>query len=148
MSTWTTVGTNERRATLMRRAQLLAGASVAYNTIEAVIDRFKPRADIKQRLAESFETALRLGEGLTAVAAVEALALTPERIDLTGQAVVIETLKKRRSGVAPFDTGQVVVELQLPPVSLSARAQSRSTSTPRRSAVAWISSRRAASSRR
>ena len=37
MSTWTTVGTNERRATLMRRAQLLAGASVAYNTIEAVI---------------------------------------------------------------------------------------------------------------
>lgn len=29
----------------------------------------------------------------------EALALTPERIDLTGQAVVIETLKKRRSGV-------------------------------------------------
>lgn len=37
MSTWTTVGTNERRATLMRRAQLLAGASVAYNTIEADI---------------------------------------------------------------------------------------------------------------
>ena len=29
----------------------------------------------------------------------EALALTPERIDLTGQAIVIETLKKRRSGV-------------------------------------------------
>src|SRR6188474_437239 len=34
------------------------------HTIEAVIDRFKPRADIKQRLAESFETALRLGEGI------------------------------------------------------------------------------------
>ncbi len=34
------------------------------HTIEAVIDRFRPRADIKQRLAESFETALRLGEGL------------------------------------------------------------------------------------
>src|SRR3954468_2744603 len=30
------------------------------HTIEAVVDRFKPRADIKQRLAESFETALRL----------------------------------------------------------------------------------------
>lgn len=29
----------------------------------------------------------------------EALALTPERIDLTGQALTIETLKKRRSGV-------------------------------------------------
>ena len=29
----------------------------------------------------------------------EALALTPERIDLTGQAIVFETLKKRRSGV-------------------------------------------------
>jgi excinuclease UvrABC ATPase subunit len=27
------------------------------HTIEAVVDRFKPRADIKQRLAESFETA-------------------------------------------------------------------------------------------
>ena len=30
------------------------------HTIEAVIDRFKPRADIRQRLAESFETALKL----------------------------------------------------------------------------------------
>jgi len=29
----------------------------------------------------------------------EALALTPERIDLTGQAIVLETLKKRRSGI-------------------------------------------------
>ena len=34
------------------------------HTIEVVIDRFRPRADIKQRLAESFETALRLGEGI------------------------------------------------------------------------------------
>jgi excinuclease ABC subunit A len=34
------------------------------HTIEVVIDRFRPRDDIKQRLAESFETALRLGEGL------------------------------------------------------------------------------------
>src|SRR5574337_520840 len=34
------------------------------HTIEAVIDRFRPRADLKQRLAESFETALRLREGL------------------------------------------------------------------------------------
>ncbi|PKM07956.1 MAG: excinuclease ABC subunit UvrA [Gammaproteobacteria bacterium HGW-Gammaproteobacteria-4] len=35
--------------------------------IEAVIDRFKPRADLKQRLAESFETALRLGDGMALV---------------------------------------------------------------------------------
>ena len=34
------------------------------HTIEAVIDRFRARPDIKQRLAESFETALRLGEGI------------------------------------------------------------------------------------
>src|SRR3546814_3933351 len=33
------------------------------HTIEAVIDRFKVREDIKQRLAESFETALKLGDG-------------------------------------------------------------------------------------
>ncbi|HET9047681.1 MAG TPA: excinuclease ABC subunit UvrA [Chiayiivirga sp.] len=37
------------------------------HTIEAVIDRFRPRDDIKQRLAESFETALRLGDGLALV---------------------------------------------------------------------------------
>ena len=29
----------------------------------------------------------------------EALALTPERVDLAGRAVVLETLKKRRQGV-------------------------------------------------
>ena len=38
------------------------------HTIEAVIDRFRPREDIKQRLAESFETALRLGDGLAILA--------------------------------------------------------------------------------
>ncbi|HEY3520835.1 MAG TPA: excinuclease ABC subunit UvrA, partial [Rhodanobacteraceae bacterium] len=37
------------------------------HTIEVVIDRFRPRADLKQRLAESFETALRLGEGLAII---------------------------------------------------------------------------------
>ena len=37
------------------------------HTIEAVIDRFRPREDLKQRLAESFETALRLGDGLAKV---------------------------------------------------------------------------------
>jgi excinuclease ABC subunit A len=48
------------------------------HTIEAVIDRFKPREDLKQRLAESFETALKLGDGMAMVqslddAAAEAL---------------------------------------------------------------------------
>lgn len=33
------------------------------HTIEVVVDRVKVRGDIKQRLAESFETALRLAEG-------------------------------------------------------------------------------------
>jgi len=36
--------------------------------IEAVIDRFKVRPDIAQRLAESFETALRLGGGVARLA--------------------------------------------------------------------------------
>jgi len=34
------------------------------HTIEVVIDRFRVRADLKQRLAESFETALILSDGL------------------------------------------------------------------------------------
>jgi excinuclease ABC subunit A len=38
------------------------------HTIEAVVDRFKVRGDLAQRLAESFETALRLGEGVARVA--------------------------------------------------------------------------------
>jgi excinuclease ABC subunit A len=38
------------------------------HTIEAVIDRFRPREDLKQRLAESFETALKLGDGLVRIA--------------------------------------------------------------------------------
>ena len=42
------------------------------HTIEVVIDRFRPRDDIKQRLAESFETALRLGDGLVILANMDA----------------------------------------------------------------------------
>lgn len=41
------------------------------HTIEAVIDRFKPRADLKQRLSESFETALKLGDGMAAVQSLD-----------------------------------------------------------------------------
>jgi len=36
--------------------------------IEAVVDRFKVRPDIAQRLSESFETALRLGKGVARLA--------------------------------------------------------------------------------
>jgi excinuclease ABC subunit A len=38
------------------------------HSIDAVIDRFKVKADLKQRLAESFETALRLADGTARVA--------------------------------------------------------------------------------
>ncbi|MBD8526555.1 excinuclease ABC subunit UvrA [Pseudomarimonas arenosa] len=41
------------------------------HTIEAVIDRFRPRADLQQRLAESFETALKLGDGLAIIAPMD-----------------------------------------------------------------------------
>ena len=38
------------------------------HTIEVVVDRFKVRPEVQQRLAESFETALRLADGLARVA--------------------------------------------------------------------------------
>ena len=38
------------------------------HTIEVVVDRFKVRDDLGQRLAESFETALRLADGMARVA--------------------------------------------------------------------------------
>lgn len=38
------------------------------HTIEVVVDRIKVRANVRQRLAESFETALKLAEGLAAIA--------------------------------------------------------------------------------
>ncbi len=37
------------------------------HTIEAVVDRFKVRDDMQQRLAESFETALKLADGIARV---------------------------------------------------------------------------------
>ncbi|MET0330006.1 MAG: excinuclease ABC subunit UvrA, partial [Dyella sp.] len=48
---------------------------------EVVVDRFRPREDIKQRLAESFETALRLGDGLVILADMDA---TPTAAASTG----------------------------------------------------------------
>lgn len=41
------------------------------HTIEVVVDRFKVRKDMKQRLAESFETALELSDGLAMVAPMD-----------------------------------------------------------------------------
>ncbi|MCP4700114.1 MAG: excinuclease ABC subunit UvrA [Gammaproteobacteria bacterium] len=41
------------------------------HSIDVVVDRFKVRDDLKQRLAESFETALRLGEGLAQIAPLD-----------------------------------------------------------------------------
>ena len=41
------------------------------HNIEAVVDRFRTRPDIAQRLAESFETALRLGNGIARLAFAE-----------------------------------------------------------------------------
>lgn len=38
------------------------------HTIEVIVDRLKIRPDIRQRLAESFETAIRLSNGLAAIA--------------------------------------------------------------------------------
>ncbi|PJK09968.1 excinuclease ABC subunit A [Lysobacteraceae bacterium NML08-0793] len=47
------------------------------HTIEAVIDRFKIREDLQQRLAESFETALKLGEGMALVQSLDDEAAAP-----------------------------------------------------------------------
>src|SRR5918993_539539 len=47
------------------------------HTIEAVIDRFKVRDDLKQRLAESFETALKLGDGMAIVQSLDDATAAP-----------------------------------------------------------------------
>ncbi|NNM62275.1 MAG: excinuclease ABC subunit UvrA [Steroidobacteraceae bacterium] len=41
------------------------------HTVEAIVDRFKVRPGLAQRLAESFETALRIGQGVARVAFAE-----------------------------------------------------------------------------
>lgn len=50
------------------------------HTIEIVIDRFKVGPQMEQRLAESFETALRLAHGLTRVAPIEGGSTLPELV--------------------------------------------------------------------
>lgn len=41
------------------------------HTIEVVVDRFKVRADLQNRLAESFETALELADGIAVIAPMD-----------------------------------------------------------------------------
>jgi len=48
------------------------------HTVQAIVDRFRVRPDLTQRLAESFETALRLGAGVARVAFMD----DPERAEL------------------------------------------------------------------
>src|SRR3569623_1340298 len=48
------------------------------HSIEVVIDRFKVRADVQQRLADSIETALKMSDGVVRVAFIDA----PERDEL------------------------------------------------------------------
>lgn len=48
------------------------------HTIEVVIDRIKVRDDVRVRLAESFETALRLAEGLAAIGFIDEPKRTPQ----------------------------------------------------------------------
>jgi excinuclease ABC subunit A len=47
------------------------------HSIEAVVDRFRVRPDAAQRLAESFETAIRLSQGLVRVVFPESAELAP-----------------------------------------------------------------------
>ena len=41
------------------------------HSIDAIVDRFKVKPDMKQRLAESFETALRLADGVARIAVMD-----------------------------------------------------------------------------
>jgi excinuclease ABC subunit A len=55
--------TNEGEARIYEAESLPALKKTEKHTIDVVVDRLKVRADIKQRVAESFETALRLADG-------------------------------------------------------------------------------------
>ena len=50
------------------------------HNIEAVVDRFRVREGLEQRLAESFETALRLADGLAIIAPMSADISLPEQL--------------------------------------------------------------------
>ena len=87
------------------------------HTIEAVIDRFKPREDLKQRLAESFETALKLGDGMASV-------MSLDNADATAAAVLVASSPARSATTR---------------CRSSSRGCSRSTRrwAPARPAMAW-----------
>jgi len=50
------------------------------HSIDAVVDRFKVRPDLGLRLAESFETALNLSEGIAVIAPMDADSSLPEQL--------------------------------------------------------------------
>ena len=50
------------------------------HTIEVVIDRFKVRPDLKQRLAESFETTLVLSDGLALLSPMDETGIASEKL--------------------------------------------------------------------
>ena len=52
------------------------------HTIEVVVDRFKVRADLALRIAESFETALKLADGLAQIVSMDAAEQLGDPIDL------------------------------------------------------------------
>ncbi len=53
------------------------------HTIEAIVDRFRVKEDLRLRLAESFETALRLADGVATVAHMEPGEAGPDAGDIT-----------------------------------------------------------------
>jgi len=50
------------------------------HTVEVVVDRFTVREDIKQRLAESFETAVHLSDGLAMICPMDEDSKLPEKL--------------------------------------------------------------------
>ena len=57
------IGSSAKPGTVYEAAELPALKKNEKHDIDVVIDRLKTRADVKQRLAESFEAALRLADG-------------------------------------------------------------------------------------
>jgi excinuclease ABC subunit A len=78
--------------TLYELDQIPPLALRAKHTIEAVVDRFRPKTELKQRLAESFETALRLGDGLVRVVTMEPAEPTTEGVSAGNPATPAELL--------------------------------------------------------
>ncbi|HEX5679058.1 MAG TPA: excinuclease ABC subunit UvrA, partial [Alcanivorax sp.] len=53
------------------------------HTIEVVVDRFKVRSDLQNRLAESFETALNLADNIAIIASMDGTALDGDSEEIT-----------------------------------------------------------------